>query len=344
MAKFNFLDLTGLTLVKDKILEIINNHTSNNNIHTSTEEKNKLSEVHNHSVSTHAPTDAEKNIIVGVKKNGTDLTIDSSRKVNVVVPTKVSELENDTGFNKKITLSGTNYRKTVIALCKLSAINKTNNSYTSGRFNIIRKNGNYFPTYVDIIMCDSYSKNYIATYSILEDTVCGIADIKPCTFTYNGEVYGGLDIFLNNAAPEVIEFIGTTSFDIFSVDYYDVQNTTALVEEINNSLERETTVLASNFLRHNKNIILDESNYKNYFTPYTHPSYTAKTSGLYKITVDETGHVSDTTVVTKDDITVLGLSAQDHVHNYLPLAGGDLSGNINVVKEDATTTEKVVFQ
>ena len=44
---------------------------------------------------------------------------------------------------------------------------------------------------------------------------------------------------------------------------------------------------------------------------YTHPNYTAKSSGLYKITVDDTGHVSDTTAVTKSDITALGIPAQD---------------------------------
>lgn len=42
-------------------------------------------------------------------------------------------------------------------------------------------------------------------------------------------------------------------------------------------------------------------------TVYTHPSHTAKSNGLYKITVDSTGHVSGTTAVTKSDITALGI-------------------------------------
>ena len=42
-------------------------------------------------------------------------------------------------------------------------------------------------------------------------------------------------------------------------------------------------------------------------TKYTHPSYTAKTSGLYKVTVDGSGHVSAATAVTKADITALGI-------------------------------------
>ena len=40
---------------------------------------------------------------------------------------------------------------------------------------------------------------------------------------------------------------------------------------------------------------------------YTHPSYTAKSSGLYKVAVDSTGHVSGATPVTKQDIVDLGI-------------------------------------
>lgn len=41
---------------------------------------------------------------------------------------------------------------------------------------------------------------------------------------------------------------------------------------------------------------------------YIHPIYNARVSGLYKITVDSTGHVSDVSEVTKDDITGLGIT------------------------------------
>ena len=49
---------------------------------------------------------------------------------------------------------------------------------------------------------------------------------------------------------------------------------------------------------------------------YTHPSYTAKSSGLYKVTVDGSGHVSAATAVTKNDITGLGIPAQDTVYTH----------------------------
>lgn len=40
----------------------------------------------------YAPTDAEKNIIIGVKKNGTLLTVGTDRTVNVTVPTQASDV------------------------------------------------------------------------------------------------------------------------------------------------------------------------------------------------------------------------------------------------------------
>ena len=49
---------------------------------------------------------------------------------------------------------------------------------------------------------------------------------------------------------------------------------------------------------------------------YTHPNYTARTSGLYKVTVDDTGHISAVAAVTKADITALGIPGQDTVVTY----------------------------
>lgn len=49
---------------------------------------------------------------------------------------------------------------------------------------------------------------------------------------------------------------------------------------------------------------------------YIHPTHVAKSSGLYKVTIDEEGHVSATTAVTKADITALGIPAQDTNTTY----------------------------
>lgn len=65
------------------------------------------------------------------------------------------------------------------------------------------------------------------------------------------------------------------------------------------------------------------------YNKYVHPTYTTKTSGLYKITVDGTGHVSAATAVTKADITGLGIPAQDTVYT-LPTASASVKGGVKV--------------
>ena len=64
----------------------------------------------------------------------------------------------------------------------------------------------------------------------------------------------------------------------------------------------------------------------NNFT-YTHPSYTARTSGLYKIVVDGTGHISDVAAVTKADITALGIPGSNTDTTYNNFKGASSSAN-----------------
>jgi len=69
---------------------------------------------------------------------------------------------------------------------------------------------------------------------------------------------------------------------------------------------------------------------------YTHPAYTAKSSGLYKITVDATGHVSATTAVAKADITGLGIPGSDTNTTYSAGTGLNLSSTTFSVKYGTT--------
>lgn len=59
---------------------------------------------------------------------------------------------------------------------------------------------------------------------------------------------------------------------------------------------------------------------------YVHPTHDSHTSGLYKITVDELGHVSSATAVTKTDITDLGIPGSDTNTTYT-LSGAYGSGS-----------------
>lgn len=61
--------------------------------------KGNYDTAYTHSQSAHAPSNAERNILVGVQVNGVDVAVDAStRKSNIKVPTKTSELTNDKGF------------------------------------------------------------------------------------------------------------------------------------------------------------------------------------------------------------------------------------------------------
>ena len=48
---------------------------------------------------------------------------------------------------------------------------------------------------------------------------------------------------------------------------------------------------------------------------YTHPTHTARASGLYKITVDSLGHVTAVSAVQKSDITGLGIPGSDTTYS-----------------------------
>lgn len=83
---------------------------------------------------------------------------------------------------------------------------------------------------------------------------------------------------------------------------------------------------------------------------YSHPTFTSYTSGLYKIETTTEGHVTSAIPVTKEDITALGIPAQDtdtiYVHptyNDQPfglyrikVTGGHVQSISAVTKEDIT--------
>lgn len=75
-------------------------------------------------------------------------------------------------------------------------------------------------------------------------------------------------------------------------------------------------------------------------TVYTHPTHTAAASGLYKVTVDNKGHVTGTSAVTKSDITSLGIPAQDTTSFTITAAASD---DDVVVLSGTNGTNKVTY-
>ena len=102
--------------IKEKFVQIEVGKGLSSNDFTS-EEKKKLSELKSYTVATSTQDglmastdknkidkvkeDAEKNIIVGIKRNGSVLSPDTSRNVDIKVPIKLSELTNDKAYQTK---------------------------------------------------------------------------------------------------------------------------------------------------------------------------------------------------------------------------------------------------
>ena len=73
---------------------------------------------------------------------------------------------------------------------------------------------------------------------------------------------------------------------------------------------------------------------------YVHPVYNKQPSGLYKIAVDLTGHVSGVWPVSKDDIVALGIPAQDTVYE-LPQASDTEIGGVKIDSDYTTGSNDV---
>lgn len=351
--------------------------------------KSNYDAAYTHSQQAHAPANAEKNVIVGIQKNGTDLTVNSStRKVNITVPTKTSELTNDSNFTtttalntkvdkvngkglstndyttaEKEKLAGieTGATKTVIdtALSSTSTNPVQNKAvytkFTSVQSDIDSKvpssrtiNGKALTSNITLSASDVGalpnttvipSINGLATETYVNNKVAGLVDSAPATLDTLNELAAALGDD-PNFATTVANQIGTkvdkvNGKGLSTNDYTTTEKTklSGIAEgaEVNqnafsNVVIGSVTVAADSktdtlTLVAGDNVTLtpDATNDKitiaSKDTVYTHPSYTSKSSGLYKITVDGTGHVSGTAAVVKSDITGLGIPAQDTTYN-----------------------------
>ena len=77
---------------------------------------------------------------------------------------------------------------------------------------------------------------------------------------------------------------------------------------------------------------------------YIHPAYTSRSNGLYKVTIDSTGHVSNVTAVEKDDITDLGIPAQDTTYSEATTSSSGVVGAGEEGKVDSMAAEKGNYQ
>lgn len=220
---------------------------------------------------------AQANKIESIKVNGAAQAIGSDKSVNISVPTKTSQLNNDSTFQTSAQV--------------VAAINTA-----------ISKSGHASFQKVDAVpKADAAQENIL--YLVMNTTTKHYdiyAKIKGSSDSYTMELLDDTTVDLSGKVDKV------AGKGLSTNDY-----TTA-----------EKTKLAG---------IAEGAN------KYVHPSYTAKTSGLYKVTVDATGHVSAVAAVTKDDITALGIPGQDTTYPEATTAKAGLMSAADKSKLDGMT-------
>ena len=220
---------------------------------------------------------AQANKIESIKVNGTAQTIDPDKSVNITVPTKTSQLNNDSTFQTSAQV--------------VAAINTA-----------ISKSGHASFQKVDAVpKADAAQENIL--YLVMNTTTKHYdiyAKIKGSSDSYTMELLDDTTVDLSGKVDKV------AGKGLSTNDY-----TTA-----------EKTKLAG---------IADGAN------KYVHPTHTAAASGLYKVTVDALGHVTATTKVAKNDITALGIPAQDTTYDNATASAAGLMSAADKTKLDGMT-------
>ena len=226
---------------------------------------------------------AQANKIESIKVNGTTQTIASDKSVNITVPTKTSQLANDSTFQTSAQV--------------VAAINTA-----------ISKSGHASFQKVDAVpKVDAAQENIL--YLVMNTT------------TKHYDIYAKIK---GDGDHYTMELLDDTTVDLSG----KVDKVAGKGLSTNDYTTAEKTKLAG---------IAEGAN------KYVHPSHTAATSGLYKITVDALGHVIAVTKVTKEDITGLGIPGTNTTYGLASTTANGLMSKEDYAKLNgmvlATDTE-----
>ena len=226
---------------------------------------------------------AQANKIESIKVNGTAQTIASDKSVNITVPTKTSQLANDSTFQTSAQV--------------VAAINTA-----------ISKSGHASFQKVDAVpKVDAAQENIL--YLVMNTT------------TKHYDIYAKIK---GDGDHYTMELLDDTTVDLSG----KVDKVAGKGLSTNDYTTADKTKLAGIAAGANK---------------YVHPSHTAATSGLYKITVDALGHVTAVTAVTKNDITSLGIPGTNTTYGLASATANGLMSKEHYAKLNgmvlATDTE-----
>ena len=298
----------------------------------------KLSDVSSR-VKTLEAVGAQANLIERILVNGDPLSVGENKTVNIPVPTRVNQLENDASYQEnvieRIQVNGVTQGitgKTVNVHMPTAVSELTNDeNYQTNVLEGVKVNGTALtvdaeknvnvsvPTKVSQLTND---KTY-QTKTEVENTVkTAVAGSKHTSFQKVSSVPAAAD------AKEDIMYLVMNSvtkhYDIYAKIADDAGNfKMELLDDTTVDLSGYVQKEAGKGLSHNDftdallaklNGIAEKANL------YIHPGHTAYAEGLYKVTVDALGHVTKAVGVTKADITGLGIPGQD-THDWASITG-----------------------
>lgn len=282
---------------------------------------------------------AQANLIERILVNGDPLSIGANKTVNIPVPTRVNQLENDASYQEnvieRIQVNGVTQGitgKTVNVHMPTAVSELTNDeNYQTNVLEGVKVNGTALtvdaeknvnvsvPTKVSQLTND---KTY-QTKTEVENTVkTAVAGSKHTSFQKVSSVPAAAD-----AKEDVMYLVMnsvTKHYDIYAKIADDAGNfKMELLDDTTVDLSGYVQKEAGKGLSHNDftdallaklNGIAEKANL------YVHPGHTAYAEGLYKVTVDALGHVTKAVGVTKADITGLGIPGQD-THDWASITG-----------------------
>lgn len=282
---------------------------------------------------------AQANLIERILVNGDPLSVGENKTVNIPVPTRVNQLENDASYQENviecIQVNGVTQGitgKTVNVHMPTAVSELTNDeNYQTNVLEGVKVNGTALtvdaeknvnvsvPTKVSQLTND---KTYQTKMEVENTVKTAVAGSKHTSFQKVSSVPAAAD-----AKEDVMYLVMnsvTKHYDIYAKIADDAGNfKMELLDDTTVDLSGYVQKEAGKGLSHNDftdallaklNGIAEKANL------YIHPGHTAYAEGLYKVTVDALGHVTKAVGVTKADITGLGIPGQD-THDWTSITG-----------------------
>jgi hypothetical protein len=218
----------------------------------------------------------------------------------------------------------TSYRRSVIALCELTNVDVSLNSWSAGTIDFHRTNSLSYEARIDYSMAKKYNTtrpHFSAIYRGLPET-----SYRPCTFVYGGVKYGGIEFHYSAAEHNDVIWLGTGNFEPFGIDYYDIRGT-VLNSEVNDSLNFSDPVISDHFYI-NSNKIWHAGN----FTPFTKTT----SAGSKTLSAFESCYFSSTGTATLPASVSVGDEVEITVGNFSSLVVARNGNNIMGLAENMT--------